>query len=202
MKSLFRSRLPAPLETAQTKRLSKQFHLPEEEIEEWYERFQHCYPRGLSSKEFVFYLQQIQIKNGKDKRPTKSIVKRLFRLLDINQDKQLDFEEFFQFNILINQGSSENKLKLILSLYDKDKQKYLTRQQLENVLINMFDLLDIPIPNNGLSERINTILTRGNFNNQNSKISWHAFRTHILDNSSSFDLLVSNDDWDYLITRF
>jgi len=211
MKSIFRSRLPPPLTSTQIVTLTKQSHLPVEDIEEWYERFNHCYPRGyLSQKEFLTYLKQFNIHNRNDSHPTKSMVKQLFRVLDLNEDKQLNFEEFFFFNILINQGSIQDKLKLILNLYDRDKKKDLTRQQLENVLINMFDLLNIPKPKNGLSQRINTILTRINFNTQSAKINWHTFSSSVLNNSSLFELLISNDvdenasedDFNYLITRF
>jgi Ca2+-binding EF-hand superfamily protein len=211
MKRLFRSRLPPSLEPSQLSKLARQSHLPEEDIEEWYERFNHCYPHGrLSYKEFIMYLKQLQTQNGNDHNPKKSMVKQLFLLLDLDKDKQLNFEEFFLFNILINQGSIEDKLKLILSLYDKDKKKYLTRQQLENVLRNMFDILDIHEPKTGLSKKIDTILTRANFNNQDSKISWHTFSSHVLNDPSLFKLLISNDingndsddNWSYLITRF
>ncbi|UJR13890.1 hypothetical protein I4U23_000897 [Adineta vaga] len=211
MKNFFRSRLPPSLDAAQLDKLSRECHLPKEDVEEWYERFNHCYPRGLSYKEFIVYLQQIQTtQNLPDKRLGKSMIKRLFRLLDLNQDKQLDFEEFFIFNILINQGLAEDKLKLILNLYDKKKEKYLTKQQLENVLIDMFDLLNIPKPTNGLTQTIETILTRANFNRQNAKISWHAFSSHVLNDSSLFNLLISNnpitddfnDNFSYIVTRF
>jgi len=211
MKSIFRSRLPPPLTSTQINTLTKESHLLSEDIEEWYERFYHCYPRGyLSSKEFLNYLKQIQTQNGNNNYPTKSMVKQLFHALDLDEDKQLNFEEFFLFNILINQGTTEEKLRLILTLYDKDEKKYLTRQKIENILINMFDLLNIPKPIDGLSRRIDTILTRANFNNQNAKISWHTFSSYVLNNPSLFKLLIStdtdentsDDDFSVLITRF
>jgi Ca2+-binding EF-hand superfamily protein len=209
MKSLFRSRLPPALTSAQINTLAEQSHLEIEDIEEWYERFNHCYPRGyLSLKEFFNYLQQLNIQKKNDYRPTKSMVKQLFRILDLNEDKQLNFEEFFLFNIFINYGSSKEKLKLILTLSDRNKTKYLTREQLENVLNDMFDLLNIPKPINGLSRTIDTILTRANFNKQETKISWHTFSTYILNDESLFQLLISkdnnglHDDFDILITRF
>jgi len=209
MKSLFRSRLPPALTSAQINTLAEQSHLEIEDIEEWYERFNHCYPRGyLSLKEFFNYLQQLNIQKKNDHRPTKSMVKQLFRILDLNEDKQLNFEEFFLFNIFINYGSSKEKLKLILTLYDRNKTKYLTWEQLENVLNDMFDLLNIPKPINGLSRTIDTILTRANFNKQETKISWHTFSTYILNDESLFQLLISkdnnglHDDFDILITRF
>jgi Ca2+-binding EF-hand superfamily protein len=211
MKRIFRSRLPPPLTSTQIDTLTRQSHVSTEDLEEWYERFNHCYPRGyLSYKEFLDYLQQLQIQNKTSNRPTKSMGKQLFRILNLNEDQKLNFEEYFLFNILINQGTTEEKLKLILSLYDQKKTKYLTREQLENVLINMFELLNIPKPKNGLSQRIDTILTRSNFNNQQTKISWHTFSSYVLNDSSLFQLLISkdidgdisNDGFTYLITRF
>ena len=211
MKSLFRSRLPPPLTLDQVTRLSDECQLPSEQIEEWYERFNHCYPRGyLSQPQFLFYLKQVHTQNGRDYHLTKAMVKQLFRLLDLNEDKHLNFEEFFLFNILMNQGSVEEKLRLVLSLYDRDKNKYLSRQQLESVLINMFDLLDIPQPAENLSQRLQTLLQRCNFTDQNSKISWNTFRTYVLEDASLFQLLLPHGahdgrsyiDGDYLITRF
>ncbi|CAF1328659.1 unnamed protein product [Rotaria sp. Silwood1] len=211
MKSLFRSRIPPELTPTQITSLSTESHLPAEDIKEWYERFNHCYPRGyLSYKEFISYLQQVNTQNGNDNRLTKSMVKQLFNVLDLNEDKHLNFDEFFLFNRLINQGSLEEKLKLIFRLYDRDKKKYLTRQQLENILSNMFDLLNLSKSKNGLSQNIEKILNRANFSSQNTKISWSTFSTYVLNDPSLFAMLVSNDiehdepddDIDYLVTRF
>ncbi|CAF3160942.1 unnamed protein product [Rotaria sp. Silwood2] len=211
MKSLFRSRLPPELTPTQINSLATESHLPAEDIKEWYERFNHCYPRGyLSYKEFISYLQQLYAQNGNDNRLTKSTVKQLYNVLDLNEDKHLNFEEFFLFNRLINHGSSEEKLKLICHLYDRDKKKYLTRLQLENILTNMFDLLNLRRSKNGLSQNINEILTRANFSNQNTKISWNTFSTYVLNDPSLFAVLVSadndenksDDDFSCLVTRF
>jgi Ca2+-binding EF-hand superfamily protein len=210
MKRIFRSRLPPSLTATQISHLTSQSNLSEEDVQDWYERFNHCYPCGyLSHKEFMIYINQFYAYNGHENRLSKSITKQLFRLLDLNEDKQLNFEEFFFFHILINQGSTEEKLKLILRLYDRDEKKYLTRQELEDVLISMFDLLNMTKSKNDLSQKIDTILSRANFNSQNSKISWRTFSTHILNDSSLYELLISKDinrknitdDFDIIVTR-
>jgi Ca2+-binding EF-hand superfamily protein len=110
----------------------------------------------------------------------------------------------------MNQGLPNEKLKLILKIYDRNKTKYLTREELENVLNNMFDLLNIHKPTNGLAKTIDTILIRTNFSQQDTKISWDTFSTYILNDSSLFQLLISNrndgqiddDGSEWLITRF
>ena len=212
MKRIFRSRVPPPLTPEQIDHLTDVSDLPPEDIEEWHERFKNCYPRGyLSCEQFLDYLKQFHSRQGHDSRPKKTMIKPLFRVLDLNEDKQLNFEEFFLFNLLMNQGSAEEKLRLILHLYDRNKEKYLTRQQLERVVTNMFDVLDIPKPTGGLSQALQQILSRAHFNNDNSKIAWNSFTTYILEDRSLLKLLLSGDDDDddpfdddspILVTRF
>jgi Ca2+-binding EF-hand superfamily protein len=206
MKRLFRSRLPVPLTTAQLEHLAKQTNLPFEDIQDSYERFNHCYPRGyLSSDEFLHHLIQFYTPNRNTKRPKKTLIKQLFRLLDLNENQQLNFDEFFLFNSLITRGSAEEKIRLISRLYDPNKNKYLTRQQLEQVLSTMFDILQIERPPIGLAETIDRILQRTNINQQSNKISWHTFSTYLLEDTSLLQLLLSNeenDDSSIVVTRF
>lgn len=197
MKRVFRSRLRPPLTSSQIETLTSQSHLSSEELEEWYERFYHCYPRGyLSQKEFLTYLQQLQSQNpntDKKNQLAKPLVKKLYRLLDLNDDKQLNFEEFFLFNILINRGTMQDKLKLVFKIYDRKKNKQISKEELEIALGVMFDIVQLPIPNDGLTGRIDMILNRANFNSADSKISWHTFSTYVLNDSSLFQLLICNE---------
>jgi Ca2+-binding EF-hand superfamily protein len=211
MKRLFRSRLPTPLTSVQMRYLADQSRLPSKDIEEWYERFNHCYPRGyLSCQQFTNYLKEFHSYNDNDKRSARNTVKQLFRLLDLNEDKHLNFDEFFLFNILINQGSNDDKLRLILRLYDRERNKYLTQQQLERVLSNMFELLSIPKPIDGLAQTLETISVRTSINDQSTKISWNTFSTFVLNDPSLFELLLSgdiqheqfNDEFPCIVTRF
>ncbi|CAF1136820.1 unnamed protein product [Rotaria sordida] len=192
-KNLFRSRLALQLTLSQITKLSNQFNLSSKEIEGWYERFICCYPYGyVSFQEFLIYLKQLNIyRENQQHQLSKSLIKQLFYTLDINNDKQLNFEEFFQFNLLINQGTDEDKLKLILNLHDR-QQNYYTQQDIVNILTNMFALFNIPTLENNLSQRINTILTYADMDNKKAKICWNTFCTYVLNNSSSLELLLSN----------
>ena len=194
MKRLFRSRLPPPLTMAQKTSLVKLSRLSAEEIEEWYEHFNHCYPRGhLSYKEFLSYVQQVNSLNGNANRFTKPMVKQLFNVFNLNKHEKLSFEEFFPLNILVNQYSLEDKFRLMLNLYNKDKSQHLTQQQLESVLMNMFDILNISTSSNGLTERINKILNRANVNSYEAKISWEAFSAYVLNDPLILEFLISSD---------
>jgi hypothetical protein len=96
---------------------------------------------------------------------------------------------------LINQGSAEDKLKFILNLYDRQKEIFYTQQEIVNILTNMFTLLNIPTSTNDLSERVDKILTYINLNNRISKkkICWNTFCITVLNHSTSFELLLSNN---------
>ena len=203
MKRLFRSRLPAPLTGEEIENLSQASNLPSEDIEEWHERFNHCYPRGyLSLEEFMQYLQQINHPKNREKSgSTKTLVKKLFRLIDLNDDKHMNFDEFFLFNILMNQGSPDDKLRLIFRLYDQQKDKYLTEEQLEDVLTKMFDILAIPKPRDGLSQPIDQILSRTHITRQHNKIPWNTFRSYVLQDQSLFHLLLPSTQVDQSIRR-
>lgn len=191
MKRIFRSRLPPALTDEQIERFSHQSNLSVEEIEEWYERFNHCYPRGyLTFNEFVQYLQQFQKSNQRENFSTKkTLIKKLFRLLDFNEDKNLNFDEFFFFNILMTRGTTDEKLRFIFRLYDEKKEKFLTDEQLENVLNQMFEILMIPKPTNGFSSSINEIVRRTKITREKNEISWNIFRSFVLEDESLFRLL-------------
>ncbi|CAF2475494.1 unnamed protein product [Rotaria sp. Silwood2] len=193
IKNLFRSRLPLQLTLSQITKLSNQFNLSSIEIERWYERFILCYPYGyVSFQEFLIYLKQLNIyRENQEYQLSKSLIKQLFYTLDVNNDKQLNFEEFFQFNLLINQGTNEDKLKLILNLHDR-QQNYYTQKEIVNIFTNMFALLNISKLVNDLSQSINTILTNANMNNKKSKICWNTFCIYVLNHSLSLELIFSN----------
>ncbi|CAF1470640.1 unnamed protein product [Adineta steineri] len=206
MKNLFRSRLPLPLTVAQITRLSIQSRLALEEIEDWYDRFVVCYPYGyISFKEFQIYLKQLNIYNGHEQyQISKLIIKQMFYILNKNQSKKLNFEEFFQFNLLINQESEENKLKFIFKLYDRQTKIYYNQKEIQSILIHLFNLLNISRGSHEIIQIIDTILIHLHLNNQNIKICWNTFCKTVLNKPFLFKLLLSsnNDNFDeILVTR-
>ena len=138
------------------------------------------------------------------------MVKQLFNVFNLNKHKKLSFEEFLPLNILVNQYSLEDKFRLMLTLYNKDKSQHLTQQQLESVLMIMFDILNISTLSNGLTERINKILNRANINSYEGKIRWEAFSAYVLDDPLILEFLISSDsdghqfseDLAFIRTRF
>lgn len=195
MKIFFRPRrLPPQLTLPQITKLSNQFSLSSAEIERWYERFIRCYPYGyISFQEFGMYLKQANIYEVNQQHALpKSLMRQLFSTLDLNDDQELDFEEFFQFTLFINEGTDTDKLKLVLNLCER-QQTYYKQQEIVNILANLFGLLNIPRWQNDLSERVGTILRYVNMNNNAKKISWNKFCLFVLNHSPSFDLLLAHN---------
>lgn len=195
MKSFFRSRLPQRLTLSQVTSLSRQSSLSPGEIEKWYERFILCYTDGyVTYQDFLIHIKQLNIYHGNQQNQLSiSMIKQLYSNLDVDKDKQLNFEEFFRFNILINQGSTEDKLKFILNLYDRQKQVYYTQQEISILLTNMFYLLNIPKSSNNLSERLDKILSYISLNNQTKKISWNIFCMSVRNCSTLQEILLLNN---------
>jgi len=184
----FRSRLPPTLTTKEINNLSLKSNLTREDIQQWYSTFVHCYPHGhLSKTQFVNYYQQLHDEHSEQLKP---LIKELFQLFDSNNDNKLDFSEFVLFNVLTNDGSIYEKLDLIFRLYDKEKEKYFSRDQIKEFLRNMFDIFDIPSSKFNITEVIDTVFQRNNIN-KDQKINWNQFTQYIVNDQSLFEQLIS-----------
>jgi Ca2+-binding EF-hand superfamily protein len=193
MKNLFRSRSSSQsLTLLQIQKLSSQSNLSPGEIEKWYEHFIRCYTSGyVSFEEFHMYIKQLSIYHGNQQQSqiSKSLVKELFSNLDFNNDRRLNFEEFFRFILLMNQDSVEDKLKFILNLYDPRREIRFTREEIVTILTNMFYILDMSKSINQLPEKLDYIFKSINLNNQ---ICWNTFSVSLFNHSILFQLLLSN----------
>jgi Ca2+-binding EF-hand superfamily protein len=186
----FRSRLPPSLTTKEINYLSLKSNLTREDIQQWYLRFVHCYPHGhLSQKQFVNYYQQLRDEHSAQLKP---LIKELFEVFDLNNDKKINFEEFVLLNVLTNNGSNNEKLNLIFNLFNKTKDKYFSRNELKDFLRNMFDLLDIPSSKLNITEIIDFIFHENKIN-KDEKINWKEFTQQISDDQHLLQQLISFD---------
>jgi len=188
--SCFRSRLPPSLTTKEINILTLKSNLTVEDINQWYSRFVHCYPRGyLTEKQFINYYQQLRDEYSPQLKP---LIKQLFQVFDLNSDQKLDFHEFILLNVITNDGSIYEKIKLIFNSYDKDKEKYFTRNQIKEFLRNMFDLFDIPSSKLNIIDVIDFIFHKNNIK-KDEKINWKQFTEDIINDHSLYEQLISLD---------
>ena len=120
------------------------------------------------------------------------MIKELFDVFDLNHDHKLDFSEFILFNLLTNDGSLHEKLEIICGLYSKEKEKYVSRNEIKGLLRNMFDLFDIPTSKLNVIKVIDFIFKRNNIN-KDEKINWHQFTKEILNSEFLFQQLISSE---------
>ncbi|CAF1281280.1 unnamed protein product [Adineta steineri] len=186
----FRSRLPPLLTTKEISNLSLKSNLSVEDIQQWYSSFVHCYPHGyLSRNEFIVYYQQLKDESNVQLRP---LIEKLFEVFDLNNDNKLDFHEFVLLNVLSSNGSINEKMKLIFRLYEKEKEKLLSRDEIKDFLRNMFYIFDIPSSKFNLNQVINIVFKTNNIN-RDEKIYWKQFTEDILNDQALFKQLISLD---------
>ncbi|CAF1376597.1 unnamed protein product [Adineta steineri] len=186
----FRSRLPPLLTTKEISNLSLKSNLSVEDIQQWYSSFVHCYPHGyLSRNQFIIYYQQLKDESNVQLRP---LIEKLFEVFDLNNDNKLDFHEFVLLNVLSSNGSMNEKMKLIFRLYEKEKEKLLSRDEIKDFLRNMFYIFDIPSSKFNLNQVINIVFKTNNIN-RDEKIYWKQFTEDILNDQALFKQLISLD---------
>jgi Ca2+-binding EF-hand superfamily protein len=184
----FRSRLPPSLTSNEINLIKLKSNLSNEDINQWYSRFIHCYPHGyLNEKEFLNYYQQLHDEYSLE---LKLIIKELFQVFDLNNDHKLDFYEFILFNILTNDGTIDEKFQFIFHLFDKEKEKYFSRNEIKDFLKNIFHLFDIPSSKFNLIDVIDFVFQKNNIQ-KDQKIQWKQFAQYILNHQSLYEQLIS-----------
>ena len=177
----FRSQLPSELTNDEINQLKEKTNLKKEDIDQWYSRFIHCYPNGyLNEKDFLDYYQQLYEEFSNELIP---FLKQLFHLFDLNSDQKIHFYEFILFNILLTDGTIEEKFQLISNLFDQQKEKDWNKYQLKEISRNIFHLFDIQISKSNLNDLIDLIFKEKNLK-KDELINWKVFIQSILHHQS------------------
>lgn len=101
----------------------------EHEIGQWYENFQKQCPTGrITPEEF----EQIYARFFPDS-DTKSYARHVFRSFDTNDDGTLDFKEYIIALHMTSTGKTTRKLEWAFSLFDVDKNGYITKSEVKEI---------------------------------------------------------------------
>lgn len=107
----------------------------ETELSQWYENFQKTCPTGrISPEEF----EKIYAKFFPDS-DAKNYAQHVFRSFDTNDDGTLDFKEYIIALHMTSSGKTERKLEWAFSLFDVDKNGYITRTEVTEICTVSFD---------------------------------------------------------------
>lgn len=109
----------------------------EAEITQWYDNFQKQCPSGRIT------LQQFEEIYGKffPDSDAKTYAQHVFRSFDANDDGTLDFQEYVVALHMTSSGKSTSKLEWAFSLFDVDKNGYVTKPEVIELSQALFQLI-------------------------------------------------------------
>ncbi|XP_060948374.1 visinin-like [Limanda limanda] len=109
----------------------------ETEIAQWYENFKRQCPTGRISKE---EFQNIYSKFFPDS-DADTYAQHVFRSFDTNDDDSLDFKEYIIALHMTSTGKTTRKLEWAFSLFDVDKNGYITKAEVKEICTAIFKLI-------------------------------------------------------------
>jgi len=100
------------------------------EIDEWYQKFQHCFPKGhVSQREFKKVYQELFPHGDADR-----FAGHIFRVYDVDGNGVISFPEFLTSLHVLASGSPEEKLQATFRLYDIDRNGFVTISEITQIL--------------------------------------------------------------------
>ncbi|XP_036435837.1 recoverin 2 [Colossoma macropomum] len=162
----------------------------ENELSQWYENFQKQCPTGrIAPEEF----EKIYDRFFPDS-DAKTYAKHVFRSFDTNDDGTLDFKEYIIALHMTSGGKTQTKLEWAFSLFDVDKNGYITKAEVSEITNAIFrmipkDELDrLPEDENTPEKRASKLWSY--FNKQeNERLHEGEFIQGVMDNDNALRLI-------------
>ncbi|XP_006802994.1 visinin-like [Neolamprologus brichardi] len=162
----------------------------EQEISQWYENFQKQCPSGrISPGEF----EEIYARFFPDSDP-KSYARHVFRSFDTNDDGTLDFKEYIIALHMTSTGRTTRKLEWAFSLFDVDKNGYITKAEVKEICQALFklipkeDLSKLPDDENTPDKRANKLWSCFE-KKDNDRLAEGEFVTGVIENENAMRLI-------------
>ncbi|KAM4550014.1 recoverin-like [Fundulus diaphanus] len=162
----------------------------ETEIVQWYENFKKQCPTGRISKE---EFQNIYRKFFPDS-DANTYAQHVFRSFDTNDDGTLDFKEYIIALHMTATGKTTSKLEWAFSLFDVDKNGYITKSEVTEICTSIFKLIpkdeveDLPEDENTPEKRANKLWEVFN-KGDNDRVAEGEFIKGLLENEDALRLI-------------
>ncbi|XP_048881764.1 recoverin 2 [Brienomyrus brachyistius] len=162
----------------------------ETELCQWYDNFQKQCPSGrISPREFEKIYERFFPDSD-----AKTYAKHVFRSFDTNDDGTLDFKEYIIALHLTSSGKMALKLEWAFSLFDVDKNGYITKSEVTEICQAIFKLIpkeeqaQLPEDENTPEKRANKLW--GYFNKaDNDKLAEGEFIKGVTENEDALRLI-------------
>ncbi|XP_076827069.1 recoverin 2 [Brachyhypopomus gauderio] len=162
----------------------------EDELSQWYENFQKQCPSGrITPGEF----QKIYDRFFPDSDPT-TYAKHVFRSFDANDDGSLDFREYIIALHMTSGGKTEKKLEWAFSLFDVDKNGYITKSEVSEICQAIFKMIPkeeqakLPADENTPEKRAEKLWSVFN-KKDNERLAEGEFVQGVMDNEDALHLI-------------
>uniref|UniRef100_A0A1A8KGH8 EF-hand domain-containing protein n=1 Tax=Nothobranchius kuhntae TaxID=321403 RepID=A0A1A8KGH8_NOTKU len=162
----------------------------EMEIVQWYENFKKQCPTGRISKD---EFQNIYKKFFPDS-DANTYAQHVFRSFDTNDDGTLDFKEYIIALHMTSTGKTTSKLEWAFSLFDVDKNGYITKSEVTEICSSIFKLIpkdevpDLPDDENTPEKRADKLWKAFN-KEENERVAEGEFIQGLLDNDDALRLI-------------
>jgi len=155
--------------------LQKATYFDKKELQKWYRDFMKDCPSGqLHQEEFERIYQQFFPFGDPSK-----FAAFVFKVFDRNADGSISFKEFITALSITSRGSLDEKLEWAFSLYDLDKDGYITRDEMLHIVESIYrmvgKMVDLPEDEDTPDKRVDKIFRKMDKNND-GKLTMDEFR--------------------------
>ncbi|KAG7250336.1 hypothetical protein CRUP_001921 [Coryphaenoides rupestris] len=162
----------------------------EVEIVQWYENFQKQCPTGRISKD---EFEAIYVRFFPES-SAQTYAQHVFRSFDTNDDGTLDFKEYILALHLTSTGKTNRKLEWAFSLFDVDKNGYITKSEVQEICAAIFKLIPahkvavLPSDENTAEKRADKLWKHFD-KGENDRVAEGEFIIGVLDNDQALRLI-------------
>ncbi|KAJ8273233.1 hypothetical protein GJAV_G00099230 [Gymnothorax javanicus] len=162
----------------------------ESELSQWYENFQQQCPSGrITPAEFEKIYTRFFPESD-----AKTYAQHVFRSFDTNDDGTLDFKEYIIALHMTSSGKMALKLEWAFSLFDVDKNGYITKAEVTEICQAIFKLIpkdkqaQLPSDENTAEKRANKLWSYFN-KRENERLAEGEFIKGVLENENALRLI-------------
>ncbi|XP_031561861.1 neuronal calcium sensor 1-like [Actinia tenebrosa] len=163
------------LSPEETQELLQCTYFDKKELHKWYKDFMKDCPSGqLKQEEFQRIYQQFFPFGDPSK-----FAAFVFKVFDRNSDGHISFKEFITALSITSRGSLDEKLEWAFSLYDLDRDGYITRDEMLSIVKAIYsmvgNIIDLPQDEDTPEKRVDKIFKQMDQNND-GRLTMEEFR--------------------------